>query len=268
MSDIWQLENVDAGFGSTQTKLSNLSFQIRGGERVAIFSEDGPKSRGLLLRLLAGLRPHRSGSLCILGETIKLRPFWADWDRSVPNSVRRRLGVCLEDEGLLSNVSLREGLELLFRFKYGDHTEKPAEASQRIVQSTCDRFGLSQVMELRPNAMTREERRLAGLARAFLSKPYVLVLENPSWGVSDANYARVFAAIEFLLSSVERTLLVATDDWILVRAFCKRVLVLKNSELSFDGTPVDYLKSHPEFLTRLKKLNALKSAWLDSEGAA
>jgi ABC-type multidrug transport system ATPase subunit len=268
MSQVWQLRALDAGFNAQEGRLKSLSFEVLSGERVAIMCEDSAKSRALLLRVLAGLRPHKQGELKILGEEISLQPYWADWDRAIPNRIRRRLGVCLEEEGLLSNVSIREGLELLFRFKYGDHTEKLSHASSKIVSSTCERFGLESVMGFRPNALSREERRLAGLARAFLSKPHVLVLENPTWGVSDLNYERVYSAIEYLLTARERTLMLATDDWVLVRAFCQRVLVLKDGELFFDGSPQEYLNSHPAFLERLREIQKLKSSWLREEGVA
>ncbi len=257
---IWEAKNISAGFSEAEGKISNINLKINKGERVALISDDYA-SRALLLRVLAGLRPIREGDLIVFGQNLGHLPFYADWDEIMPQVMRRRMGICLESEGLLSNVTVREGMELLFRFKYGDHNVKLREGAARVVEATCHRFGISDLVDKRTNVLNRDERRLAGIARAFLSKPPVVILENPSQGVGDYHYQKLWHAISYMQGAGERTMLVSTDDWVLVHKFCNRCLVLNRGELIFDGGILDYIKSDPKVVKRLKSLVEIKKGY-------
>jgi ABC-type multidrug transport system ATPase subunit len=168
-----------------------------------------------------------------------------DWDEIIPTEIRRKMGVCLEKEGLLSNVTAREGLELLFRFKYGDHNEKLREGSRKLVKQLAQRFGVEGVLDLRPHAMSSAERKLIGICRAFLSKPSVIVLENPSENVGNFNRQRLLSGLEEICSQPERTFLVSTDDWPLAWRFCPRWIVMKDGRIDYDG-PAEGFMARPD----------------------
>jgi ABC-type multidrug transport system ATPase subunit len=231
--------------GGNEGRISDINLKVRVGERVALMGYDN-SGRAMLLRVLAGLRPVREGNLTILGHKVEPLPYYADWDQIVPRSLRRRIGCCLEVEGLLSNVSVREGLETLFRFKYGDHNEKLREGAMKIVSAICERFALGDAVDKRPFLLTSAERRLAGLARAFLSKPKLVVLENPSQNIGDSSRDRLWSALEYISSQPGRTLVISTDDWAVASHFCTRWIVMDNGTIAFDGDPRDFLKQgHP-----------------------
>ena len=250
---LWDAENMGAGFSDMEGVIQDITLKIRTGERVAILGHE-KSGRSLLLRVLSGLRPIRSGRLKILEEELKILPFWADWDEILPPEKRRKMGVCLEREGLLSNVTAREGLELLFRFKYGDHNQKLRDGAKRVVNQLAERFGITEILDKRPHSLTSAEKRLVGLSRAFLSKPSILVLENPSENIGNMNRQRFLGVMEEICSQQERTLLVSTDDWPLAKKFCPRWLVMHEGSLVFDGTPEDYLETDHDLARRIKSL--------------
>src|SRR5690606_13785322 len=102
---------------------------------------------------------------------------------------RRKIGISLEKEGLLSNVSVRESLETLFRFKYGDHNAGLIAGARRIVEDTANRVGLSAAsLDRRPTELGILDLRLASLCLAFLTKPSIVMLENPSQGLDDRGW--------------------------------------------------------------------------------
>lgn len=250
---IWEARDMKAGWSDMEGHISHITLRITAGERVAVLGAE-KSGRALLLRVLAGLRPIREGQLSILGEELQILPFWADWDEILPPEKRRKMGVCLEREGLLSNVTAREGLELLFRFKYGDHNQKLREGSKKIVNQLAERFGLSEVLDQRPHALSSAERRLVGLARAFLSKPSILVLENPSENVGNLNRQRLLKVFEEICAQSDRSLLLSTDDWPLAHRFCTRWIVMGDGKISYDGTPANYLESDDDLARQIKRL--------------
>lgn len=239
---IWEAKKMSAGFNETEGTLEGASFQIKAGEKIALFGHER-SCRGILFRVLAGLRPVRAGSFNLLGFELKPQPGWVDWDHLVPRNVRRKLGVSLTVDGLLSNVSVREGMELLFRFKYGDHNEKLREGARRVVDEVCSRFSLGDAMNKRPVMLSKAERRLASLARAFLTKPPVVMAENPSQDIGDLNQQRLWYALDELCSSKDRTVVLSTDDWAIAAQYTQRWIVCEGPEIVFDGAPRDFLKT-------------------------
>ncbi|MBS1986189.1 MAG: ATP-binding cassette domain-containing protein [Bdellovibrionales bacterium] len=250
---VWQAENLGAGFSDMEGQIYDVTLKIAYGERVAILGHE-KSGRAYLLRVLAGLRPMRSGRLNILDEELQALPYWADWDEILSHEKRRKMGVCLEREGLLSNVTAREGLEMLFRFKYGDHNVKLREGSQRVVNQLAQRFGISEILDKRPYSLTSAERRLVGLARSFLSKPSILCLENPSESIGNLNRRRFLAVFEEICSQPERTLLLSTDDWPLALHFCPRWIVMEHGRVAFDGQSRDFLQTEHEFARQIRDL--------------
>lgn len=254
--DVWRCVNLGAGYSEAEGLLRNVNLTIKSGDRVGLLG--APQSgKSLLLRCLVGLRPVRQGELHVFGQQMRQLSYWEDWENIMPQALRRRMGICLEVEGLLSNVTVREGLELLFRFKYGDHTAKLREGASKVVTFTCHRFGLEEALTKRPNMLTAAEKRLSGLARAYLSKPHVVVLENPSQSVGDLSKEILWKALDYVTEEKGRTMVIATEDWALALKYCSRWVVLDQGSIAFDGAPKDFFKtSHPlvESYRRLRVL--------------
>jgi ABC-type multidrug transport system ATPase subunit len=259
MTWAWRVDSLYAGHAETEGRVNNVSLDVRVGERIALMGVDDA-GRALLLRVLAGLRPHRSGQVSILGHELDRLPYYADWDQILPHNFRRKIGVCLEVEGLLSNVSVREGLEMLFRFKYGDHTQKLRDAATKAVQNICHDFGLGDSMAKRPYLLTSAERRIAGLARAFLSKPRLVLLENPSQNIGDSSRDRLWKALEFIVAQ-ERTLLISTDDWAVASTFCDRWLVMEEGRLVFDGAPKEFIRLGHPMVEQFKHMASIQRSY-------
>ncbi len=250
---IWKATNLKAAWGPREDQFLDVSFEILEGEKVALIS-DSSETRNLLLRVLTGLQPRRGGELEILSHNVEKLPISADWEQIIPTSIRRRMGICLENEGLLSNVTIREGLELLFRFKYGDHNQKLREGAKKIVAATAVSFGITEILDKRPNLLSSTEKRLCGLARAYLSKPHVLAFENPTKGVGDRSRSDFYSLFETMTLDNSRTFLFSTDDWVFARKFCTRWIVLQGQRLVFDGRPAEFLMLKNDFTNEIRDL--------------
>jgi len=217
----------------------------------------------LLVRVLAGLRPMRDGKMRVFGDEVHKLPWYGDWDQIFTRHMRKKIGVSLEQEGLLSNVSVREGLELLFRFKYGDHNEKLRKGSHQVVDNLVEKFGIREAVDKRPYLLSAAEKRLAGLARAFLVKPSVVVLENPSQSVGDLSRERLLAALRLIIESKDRTVIMSTDDWAIAHYFCTRWIVMDAGRVAFDGPPDAFMKTKHPLVQEFK--NYVKLRQLDKE---
>jgi ABC-type multidrug transport system ATPase subunit len=240
---IYQWINLSTPGRLPEAGLEDLNFNISRGERVAFV---GPQFQGRsqVIRILAGTRPHFYGKFFFYDYEVPNFSVAPKWEDPLPKNLRRKVGACYEKDGLLSNVSVREGLETLFRFKYGDHNKGLIEGSKRVVRDIAEELGMEErILDSRPAQLNSAQARVAALARVFLTKPPVVALENPTDNLGPIEWERVAGALETIMQDAERVLLLSTGDWSLAFRFCTRWIYIDNGKLLFDGTPQDFMKS-------------------------
>jgi ABC-type multidrug transport system ATPase subunit len=240
-------------------------FEIRAGERVALVGANRDFRRSFF-RVLAGLEAALGGGLEIEGEKIALRHERRLWRDLLSKKSRRKIGMSLETEGLLSNVTVRESMETLFRFKYGDHNISLVEGAARVVEETAERVGLTaRDLDRRPSDLGALELRLSSLCLAFLTKPAVLMLENPTAGLNDRSWQSLSNSLEQVLEGSQRTLVMDSDDWLLSKFHATRWLVFDGDRVVFDGTPQDHIaQSGRRLLDDLETERfRARSGWID-----
>jgi ABC-type multidrug transport system ATPase subunit len=232
--------------------LTKINLQVRRGDRIALV---GPQfaGRSQMIRILGGTRPFFEGEFTFFGESIPNFSHAPKWEDPFSRKLRRKVGACYEKDGLLSNVSVREGLETLFRFKYGDHNKGLIEGAHRVVREISEQLGLDdEVLESRPAKLNSAQARLAALARVFLSRPGIVVLENPTDSLGPIEWERVFSALEAMMSDPQRILLISTGDWALASHFCPRWIYVDEGRALFDGSAQDFLRSDFPLVQQMK----------------
>ncbi len=240
---ILSLRDVSMPGRFPESGLEKISFGICRGERLAfVGAQFGGRSQ--LIRVLGGTRPFFEGEMEFFGEKIANFYQAPKWEDPYSRKLRRKIGACYEKDGLLSNVSIRESLETLFRFKYGDHNKGLIEGASRVVREVSTQLGLdSQILEARPAQLNAAQMRLSALARVFLSKPGVVVLENPTDSLGPVEWERVSGALDAMMKDPQRVMLLSTGDWALAKRFCPRWLYVDAGRILFDGKAEEFLAS-------------------------
>ncbi|HVJ64841.1 MAG TPA: ATP-binding cassette domain-containing protein [Bdellovibrionota bacterium] len=254
---IWKTSHLSAGYNPTEGRIQNLNFELARGERVAILGGERSGSY-MLLRVLCGLRPRREGELRVFGEEAPRLEFFDDWEHIFPRSLRTRMGVALERDGLLANVAIREGFETVIRFG-GGRLWDVAQVRTR-VQAVLELFGIAALSRFRPHQLSLAERRFAALARAALLEPEVYLFEGPSKGLDDRDRERlVYAFDKLVVGRSDQSLIMATEDWALAMRYCPRVVVMEEGRIIFDGIWADMAKGCPQYWESIT--NSLKRRW-------
>jgi cobalt/nickel transport system ATP-binding protein len=211
--------------------LDGVSFSLEAGERVALLGPTGSGKSTLLQHLNGLLRPD-AGAVAFDGTPVD--------DASVA-AVRRAVGLVFQDPEdqlflptLLEDVAfapLNEGRE--------------REDARRLALATLEELGLTAAAPRAAHHLSGGEKRLAALATVLVSRPQLLVLDEPT-GDLDARSRRRLVG---LLRGRQETLLVATHDLDVARALCARALVLVDGALAEDDRLADVL-ADPERLER------------------
>ncbi len=200
--------------------LREVTVTFRAGERVGVCGGPG-SGKTTLLKALAGLRRPHAGSVG-----------WdADDPWSLPPEERRArqaaFGMVFQTDALFDAETIRANvlLPLLRRGVPREEAEPRAAASLRAV-------GLEDAASLLPSALSGGMQKRAGIARAIVAHPEVLLADDPLAGLDPSTAAQVAGLL--LRESEGRTLIVALTDpvpWLKA----DRWLLLEEGRLTFDG---------------------------------
>lgn len=224
---ILSVTDVVAGYGRVGV-LRGVSLEVGEGEVVTLIGANGA-GKSTLLSCVAGILSPWSGSIKLRGEEIGGVPA----ERIVP----RGLSLVPEGRRLFGDLSVRENLELGTYGARGDRKEQLAE-------------GLEMVHELFPVLAERSgqaaatlsggEQQMLAIARGLMSKPSVLLLDEPSLGLAPKVIGEIFAVLDSLRERGLTILLIEQDANVALK-HADRGYVLRTGEIALSGSSDELL---------------------------
>lgn len=174
-----ELEGVSARYGKA-VALDDVTLRVQRGEVVSVLGANGA-GKTTMTRVITGLLPAMSGSVRMSGELVN----------SLPPHRRLTRGVacCHEGRKIFGELTVQENLLL------GGYTQdKAARASK--ADELCDLFPILAERRLQPaGTMSGGQQQLLAMARALMSNPRLLILDEASLGLSPVAVDAVYAAI-------------------------------------------------------------------------
>jgi branched-chain amino acid transport system ATP-binding protein len=226
--------NLEAGYGDLRV-IKGLSLHVLPGEIVAIIGANGA-GKSTLLGSLAGLVRPGAGSVTLRG---------ADVTGARPERILAS-GCSLVPEGrkLFAPMTVRENLELggyTIRRRYGGRQGKR--------ESEAD---LARVYELFPRLEEREgqlagtlsggEQQMLAIGRSLMSRPELMMLDEPSMGLAPLVIKTIFSAI-ISLRSQGKTILVVEQNAKAILKIADRGYVMETGSLVLEGTGAELLSN-------------------------
>jgi ABC-2 type transport system ATP-binding protein len=205
-----------------------VSFEVPAGE---IFGLLGPNGAGktTTLECIVGLRQPDSGSIWICGIE----------SATAPDQIRQRIGVALQSTALQDRITPREALTLFGSF-YPSH----AEARELI-----DRFALGEKADDPFDSLSDGQKQRLALALAFVNKPEVLFLDEPTAGLDPHSRRELHQSI-LRMQEEGRTVLLTTHYIEEANVLCNRVAIIDHGRVVAMGKP-DELIAQSRALPRI-----------------
>ena len=218
-----RFENVGVRYGVGPEVLRDINLHIEPGSFYFLTGASGAGKSSLLKLMYLALLPSR-GCIQVFGEDISRT------DRRNLPELRRRIGVVFQDFRLLRNLSIFDNVALPLRIA-GDDEKR----TRNNVAELLDWVGLGARLNDSPGTLSGGEQQRVAIARAVISKPALLLADEPTGNVDD----RIAYRLLRLFEELHRTgtaVVVATHNDALVRRFSHPVLVLADNMLHI---PVD-----------------------------
>ena len=212
-------EHVSKRYANGREALNNVSFNIHNGEMVFLTGRSGA-GKSTVLKLIALLERPTRGAVLVNGrntQTLKARHIAA---------FRRRIGVVFQDHKLLADRPVYDNVALPLAV-----AATPLKEIDKRVRAALDQVGLLGKERSLPQELSVGEQQRVGIARAVVSKPPLLIADEPTANLDAESAARIVDIfVEF--NQVGVTVLVATHDLALVARYGKRVLRLESGRIS------------------------------------
>ena len=247
---VWELKGVTKRFRRgllkrvEHTAVNNVSLKVNVGDRIGVMGESGA-GKTTLAQVGLGLIPLDGGTISLFGEpTIR-------WSSRRWRQARSRAQLLFQDPRAMLNPYLPIGLVL----EESAILHRPGRNPHRQVQRVLRAVSLDDRGSAYPHQLSGGELRRAGLARLLLTRPDLVVVDEPAAGLDAALKADL---LELLFNHVgdECAIVVISHDVSLVSWACASVLVMHLGEI-VDGydTETLYRESatrHPYTLTLLR----------------
>jgi ABC-type transporter Mla maintaining outer membrane lipid asymmetry ATPase subunit MlaF len=203
-----------------------MDLGITSGEFVACV---GPSRAGksLMVELAAGLVAPESGRVLVLGQD------WSEVPDEDRRSVRLRVGVVLQQPGLLSNMTLFNNVLLPLRYHGGVMSDRLREQA---VMGQLDRLELASLRDRFPAELNQGEARRGAIARALVLEPDILLLDDPVAGLDADMVLGLKGYIDERRAHHPLTVLAALRAWSPFLESVDRLVVLREGRVEADGT--------------------------------
>ena len=232
-------DQVSKSFGAKQV-LRDVSFEVHDGEALCIVGRSGT-GKSVTLKLIVSLLKPDQGKIWIGPDEI------TTFGESKLSKVRRKLGFLFQDAALFDSFTLYENLKLpLERL-----TDKSAEEVDFEVDRVLRQVGLGNDRYKMPAELSGGMRKRAGLARALVLEPRILLADEPASGLDRITSSEIDDLLLQQKTEHNTTLIIVTHDVRGARRVGDRVAVLDKGRLVACGPVAEVEQSENEVAREL-----------------
>jgi branched-chain amino acid transport system ATP-binding protein len=215
-----EVDGLHVSYGKIAA-VKDISIGVGEGEIVALIGPNGA-GKSTLLKTIAGLLPAMRGSIGFDGRSIANRP--------AAEVMRQGLALVLEGRSTLKQMTVHENL-ILGGYARRDHAAIAADIDRML-----DRFPiLRERLKQRAGTLSGGEQQMLVIARALISRPRLLMLDEPSLGLAPLVTAEIFKIVRELNAEDGMTILLVEQNANQALQLADRAYVLEMGKVVLEG---------------------------------
>ncbi|PNV87674.1 MAG: branched-chain amino acid ABC transporter ATP-binding protein [Desulfobacteraceae bacterium] len=226
-----RIRNLQTYYGRIRV-LDNVSLSVKPGEVVTLIGANGA-GKSTILNCISRLIPCREGEIFFQGQKINGQP---------PEAVVR-LGICQVPEGrqIFQPLTVLENLELGAYLRYGKRNRGSIQQDMDMVFSLFP--VLAERLQQISGTLSGGEQQMLAIGRALMSRPKLLLLDEPSMGLAPRVVADIFHTV-VKLRQEGLTILIVEQNARAVLRIADRGYVMETGKIILQGTASELLEDH------------------------
>lgn len=230
MTNAVNIENIGFSYKGSERKLiSNLSLQIKKGDRFGIFGPNGA-GKTTLMSLMTGLLPYSSGSVQLLGNEIKTNR----------NKIKTLFGFVPQDFSFYHELSPVENMEF-----FGAWAGLSRQQIQQKIDELLTILSLNHVRKVQVKNFSGGMKRRVNLAIAVMHEPEILFLDEPTVGVDVQTRYAIIGYLK-LLNEKGTTLVYTSHHLKEAEDLCNTVAMIDEGKIIVHDSLQNLLKDHKQ----------------------
>ncbi|MDS1140841.1 ABC transporter ATP-binding protein [Pusillimonas sp. SM2304] len=235
-----QVKNLTKRFGGVAA-VSDVSLDVMPRETLAIIGPNGA-GKTTFYNMLSGRMAPTEGAIILEGKDITGQP---------PHRISR-MGVSrsFQINNIFNEMTVRENVEVALTAYHRDSRRWANIASrntpiQQEADAILERLSLSDLASRRAGVISYGDKRLVEIAMVLATRPHLVLLDEPTAGMTPDETHRVTALVNALATTGDYTFLITEHDMSVVFDVADRILVMHRGQKLVLGTPQE-VKAHPE----------------------
>jgi branched-chain amino acid transport system ATP-binding protein len=223
-----KISNVETFYGKIQA-LRGVDLDVNDGEIVSLIGSNGA-GKSTLLMTISGVNKAKRGNIVFNGENIENKD---------PHKIVD-MGICQVPEGrrIFSRLTVEENLRL------GAHANEKGKYFENDIKEVYDLFPvLSDRKTQRGGTLSGGEQQMLAIGRALMSKPKVLLLDEPSLGIAPKLVNQIFVSIKNINKEKNVTIFLVEQNAKKALELADRAYVLVNGKVTIKGPGQELLKN-------------------------
>ena len=223
-----KISNVETFYGKIQA-LRGVDLDVNDGEIVSLIGSNGA-GKSTLLMTISGVNKAKRGNIVFNGENIENKD---------PHKIVD-MGICQVPEGrrIFSRLTVEENLRL------GAHANEKGKHFENDIKEVYDLFPvLSDRKTQRGGTLSGGEQQMLAIGRALMSKPKVLLLDEPSLGIAPKLVNQIFVSIKNINKEKNVTIFLVEQNAKKALELADRAYVLINGKVTIKGPGQELLKN-------------------------
>ena len=214
-----KIDNIHVYYGAIHA-LKGVSLEVHKGEIVTLIGANGA-GKSTTLRTVSGLLAPKSGSISFLGENIAGMP--------AHEIVKHGISQVPEGRRIFAEMSVQENLEM------GAFTRKDKAGVEKDFEIVYNRFPrLKERRKQQAGTLSGGEQQMLAMGRALMSRPKLLLLDEPSMGLAPLLFKEIFSIIEDI-NREGTTVLLVEQNANMALSIAHRAYVMETGRITLQG---------------------------------
>ncbi len=217
--------------------LSGVSLNVEMGQNMVVFGRSGT-GKSVLLKCLMRLMLPDSGEIFITDKNVlNLNP-------KELNDLRKDIGFLFQGSALYDSMSVRENLEFPLVRNFNLEQDEINDRIHRVLEAV----DLSDAIDKMPSELSGGMRKRIGLARSIITKPKLMLYDEPTTGLDPITSKEISTLIVDLQHAFKMTSIVVTHDVLCAKIIADCAIVLEGGHIVHEGTIKELLTAEDPFL--------------------